>query len=99
MKIGEFTKKQHIGWEFNPPSSPYMGSSSERWIRVVKASLFNIVRDRILTYFQMITVFTEVENMVNNQPTTANSGSADNLEAPTPNLFLTGRNANEKLFG
>ena len=99
MKIREFTKKQHIVWEFNPPSSPHMGSSWDRLIRLVKASLFNIVRDRILTYFQMITVFTEVENMVNNQPKTANSDSADNLEAPTPNHFLTGRNANEKLFG
>ena len=46
----------------------------------------------------MITVFTEVENMANNQPITANSDSADVLEALTPNHFLTGRNANGRSY-
>ena len=45
-----------------------MGGSWERLVRVVKTSLSNIFKDRILTDFQMITVFTEVENMVNNRP-------------------------------
>ena len=49
-------------------------------MRVVKTSLFNIVKDRILTNFQMITVFTEVENMINNRPVTAKSEKSWNLE-------------------
>ena len=56
MKITDFTKRQHIVWKFNPP----------RLVRVVKTSLYNIAKDRTLTDFQIITVFTEVENMVNN---------------------------------
>ena len=80
MKMKEFTERQHILWKFNPPSSPHMGGSSERLVRVVKTSLFNIVKDRILTDFQMITVFTEVENMINNRPITAKSEKSWNLE-------------------
>ena len=44
----------------------------------------------------MITVFTQVENMVNNQPITANSDSADDLEALTPNHFLIRRNSHDR---
>ena len=92
MKIIEFTERQHILLKFNPPSSPRIGGSWERLVRVVKTSLFNIVKDRIMTDFQMITVFTEVD-MVNIRPITANSGSVDDLEALTPNHFLIRINA------
>ena len=47
-----------------------MDASWERMMLVVNTSLFNIVKDRILTDFQMITVFAQVENMVNNQTMT-----------------------------
>ena len=98
MKITEFTERQNIVWKFNPPNSPHMGGSWERLVCVVKTSLFNIVIDRILTGFQMITVFTEVENMGNNQPVTANKDSGDDSEALTPNHFLIGRNANDRSY-
>ena len=79
-------------WKSNPPSSPHMGGSWKRLVRVVKTSLFIIVKGRILTDFQRNTVFTEVENMVNNRTITINSDSANDLEALTPNHFLVGRN-------
>ena len=43
-----------------------MSSSWKRLVSVLKISFLNIVKDRILTDFQMITVFSEVENMGNN---------------------------------
>ena len=58
-----------------------MDASWERLMLAEKTSLFNIAKDRILTDFQMITVFAQVENMVNNQTITANSDSPDDLEA------------------
>ena len=79
-------------WKSNPPSSSHTGGSWKRLVRVVKTSLFIIVKGRILTHFQMNTVFTEVENMVNNRTITINSDSANDLEALTPNHFLVGRN-------
>ena len=39
-------------------------------IRTVKEAMFAIIKDRILTDFQMLTLFSEVENIVNNLPLT-----------------------------
>ena len=72
-KISNFTVKQNIQWKFNPPSAPHMGGCWERLVQTVKRSLFHIIRDRVLTDFQMLTAFTEVEVIVNNRPLTANS--------------------------
>ena len=98
MNITEFTERQHIGWKFTPPISLHMSGSWERLVRVVKTSLFKIIKDRIVTDFHVIIVFTEVKNMVNNQPITANSDSADDLEALTPNHFLILKNANDMSY-
>ena len=83
---------QKIQWLFNPPSSPHMGGSWERMIRTVKEAMFAIIKDRILTDFQMLTLFSEVENIVNNRPLTYLSGNHEDLEPLTPNHFLIGRN-------
>ena len=40
----------------------------------------------------MMTVFTEVENIVNNRPLAVNSDNVKDFEALTPNHFLIGRN-------
>ena len=98
LKITESTERQHIVWKFNPPSSLHMDNSRETLLRVVKISPYNIVKERTLTDFQIITVFTEVENMVNKRPITANSDSADDLGPLTPNHFLIGRNANDRNY-
>ena len=64
----------------------------DQLVRVVKLSLLHVIKDRILTDFQMMTVFTEVENIVNNMPLTANSDKVKDVEALSPNYFLIGRN-------
>ena len=40
----------------------------------------------------MMTVFAEVENIVNNRPLTTNSDNVKDFEALTHNQFLIGRN-------
>ena len=91
-KVGNKMAHQKIQWLFNPPSSPHMGGSWERMIRTVKEAMFAIIKDRILTDFQMLTLFSEVENIVNNRPLTYLSEDHEDLEALTPNQFLIGRN-------
>ena len=69
-----------------------MGGVWERLAWAVKLSLLHVIKDRILTDFQMMTVFTESENTVNNRPLTENSDNVKDFEALTPNHFLIGRN-------
>ena len=87
-KVGNKMAKQQFQWLFNPPSSPHMGGVWERMIRTVKEAMFSIVKDRVLTDFQMLTLFSEVENIVNNRPLTYLSENHEDLEALTPNHFL-----------
>ena len=83
---------QIIQWLFDPPSSPHMGRSWERMIRTVKEAMFAIIKDRILIDFQMLTLFSEVENIVNNRPLNYLSENHEDLEALTSNHFLIGIN-------
>ena len=69
-KIGNKMAHQKIQWLFNPPSSPHMGGSWERIIRTVKEAMFAIIKDRILTDFQMLTLYSDVDNIINNRPLT-----------------------------
>ena len=92
IKVGNKMAHQKIQWLLNPPSSPHVGRSWERMIRTVKEAMLTIIKDRILTDFQMLTLFSEVENIMNNRPLTYLSEDHEDLEALMPNHFLIGRN-------
>ena len=87
-KVGNKMAHQKIQWLFNPPSSPYMGVSWERMIQTVKEVMFAIIKDQILTDFQMLTLFSEVENIVNNRPLTYLSEDHEDLETLMLNHFF-----------
>ena len=91
-KITDFTDQENIKWKFNSPKSSHMGGAWERLAWAVKLSLLHVTKDRILTDFQMMTVFTEAKNIVNNRPLTENSDNVKDFEALSPNHFLIGRN-------
>ena len=91
-RIGEFCSNKDINWHFNPPSAPHMGGVWERLVQTVKASMKFVLKDLILTEFQLITFIVEVENIVNSRPLTPVSDDPSDLEALTPNHFLKGFN-------
>ena len=89
--IGEFAVRKEVEWRFNPPDAPHMGGAWERLVRTVKQSLKVILKENDITDFELMTVFTEVESIVNSRPLTAVSDDALDFEALTPNHFLLGR--------
>ena len=76
-----------------------MGGAWERLIRCVKIAFRNLVSDRLLTDFQLMTLLTEVESIVNSRPLIQASDNVDDLEALTPNHFLLGKATRNAPFG
>ena len=94
-RIGELSAERNIKWQYNPPEAPHMGGAWERLVRCVKGPLKLMLKNHAVTDFQLLTIFTEAENIVNSRPLTAVSDDVNDYEALTPNHFLIGRpNAN-----
>lgn len=92
--ISNAAAEMTIDWKFNPPSAPHMGGAWERLVRSVKEVMCGLMKDRILTDFQLLTLFTEVENIINSRPLTHISDDIDDLTALTPNHILLGMHRN-----
>lgn len=85
----ELTEKE-IQWHFNPPSAPHMGGCWERLIGSVKKVLSNMVKEEAHREEVLLTLFTEVENIINSRPLTRVSTDANDPDCLTPNHLLIG---------
>ena len=61
---------------------------------MVKEVMSGVLKEHIITDPQLLTVLTEVENIVNSRPLTHVSTDIDDLEAITPNHLLLGKHLN-----
>ena len=89
--IGEYAARKEIEWKFNPPDAPHMGGAWERLIRSVKQSMKVVLKERCVTDFELNTIFSAVEGIVNSRPLTPVSDNSADFEALTPNHLLLGR--------
>ena len=83
-------QQQAISWEFNPPSASHFGGVWERLIRCVRKVLFSILHDQVIHLDDegLMTVFCEVENILNSRPITTPPNSPDDFAVLTPNDIL-----------
>ena len=68
-----------------------MGGAWERLVQTVKRPLRAMIKDHVVTDLQLLTIFTEIECLVNSRPLTAVSDNINDMEALTPNHFILGR--------
>ena len=85
--LGVLLAKQ-IEWHFNPPAASHMGGSWERQIRTVRKVLAALLQDEILDDEKLLTLFCEVESIVDDRPITPVSDDPADLEALTPSHLL-----------
>ena len=90
-EVGEKVATKGIEGKFIPPESPHMSGAWERLVQSVKRPLHHMLKNRIVNDFQLITMFTEAEKIVNGRPLTPVSDDVKDFEALTPNHFLLGR--------
>ena len=81
-------RQMNVAWTFNPPSATHMGGVWERMIRVVRNVLLAITPKQTLYDDDLITLFTEVEAIVNSRPLTNVPLEAGEDTPLTPNHLL-----------
>ena len=93
-KVHAEARRRNIEWIFNPPYSSHQGGVWERVIRMIRRVLVAIHNPSVVTSDEvLLTVFCEVEAVVNSRPLTKLSESPSDMEPLTPNHFLLARSS------
>ena len=71
-----------------PVYAPWVGSTWERMIRVVKSCLYKLIGRSRIQYFDLLTILSDIQNAINSRPLTYRCSSDSGLEIITPNNFL-----------
>jgi hypothetical protein len=87
-KINEKMLQNHIEWKFNPPHASHMGGIWERMIRSIKTILSSMLSEQNVCDETLLTVFAEVELILNSRPITQLSDDTQDPQPLTPNHLL-----------
>ena len=98
-KLSEHFYDPKIKWNFIPPASPHIGGSWERLVRSIKKTLYAIMPTRNPSDELLLSILTEVENIVNTRPLTHIPIESAEDSALTPNHFLLGSSSGAKAIG
>ena len=80
--------KQGIDFLYSPPLALHMSGVWERQIRSVWKVLNSLLREQTLTDESLLTLFCQVEHILNSRPLTRVSNDIQDYEALTPNHLL-----------
>jgi hypothetical protein len=85
--------QRHIQWEFNPPSASHFGGVWERLIRSVRKVLYSVMHEQNIHLSDegLVTLFCEVESILNGRPITEMSNDISDLNVLTPNHLILQR--------
>ena len=71
-----------------PTYLPWVGSCWERMIRTMKSCIYKVVGRVKLSYYDLLTVLSSIQNAINSRPLTYRCSENAGLEEITPNSFL-----------
>lgn len=90
-KVIQVSANAGMEWRFGPADSPWYQGAAEALIRSVKRGIDLSVRGQRLSVPEMLTVFTEVANLVNERPLGVKPSADSEISILTPNCLLLGR--------
>lgn len=76
-----------IHWHLNPPAAPHMGGLWEAAVRSAKTLLHRTIKEQILTYEELNTVFHRIEAILNSRPLGSMSADPNDLQPLTQDIF------------
>ena len=88
--INKFMLENKISWKFSPAYSPHFGGIWEAGIKSAKSYLKLSLKDVILTFEEICTLFTQIESILNFRPLVPLGDDANDFEVLTPGHFLIG---------
>lgn len=90
QQIQDFMLQKNIQWEFNPPAASHFGGIWERLIRSVRKVMYSVMHEQNIRFNDegLITLFCEVEGILNGRPIMELSNDVNDLKVLTPNDLL-----------
>ena len=92
-RLEEWTTRRKIHWHRVPTNSQHFNGVAESMIKVTKAQLYNLIKDKNLTKGELDTLFSEVMQIVNSRPLMTRAGSDPLSGGPITPLHLMGGRA------
>ena len=82
--------RDQITWHFGPPLASHQNGFTEAFFRLVRKIFRSVVGEATLDEFDLLTLVTEIERILNDRPITHLPSTPDDLDALTPSMILTG---------
>ena len=90
-KLKEFGAENGFDWDFSSPDAPWQNACSEALVKSVKKAIKNAIGSQILMFSELMTVFYEVANLINERPIGRQPKEPDDGSYLSPNHLLLGR--------
>ena len=82
--------RKNVNWHFNPPRSSHQGGFYETFFRLVRKIMRSLIGEATVDEFELLTLITEIERILNDRPITQLSSKTDDLSTITPSMILSG---------
>ncbi|XP_045448476.1 uncharacterized protein LOC123656907 [Melitaea cinxia] len=89
--LSDFATQETIKFVFSPSRAPHFGGIWESGIKSAKYHLKRVMGNSHVTFEELLTLFTQVEAILNSRPLCPMSSSPDDLLSLSPGHFLIGR--------
>ena len=90
-EIKQVSVDRGLEWKFGPADSPWYQGAAEALVKSAKRAIDLSVKGHRLSVSEIMTVFTQAADLLNERPLGIMPGSDSDISILTPNLLLLGR--------